>query len=346
MTRWLRGTLIATLALAPAALGCASPQRAPDAADLGAAPTSGADLAAASGADLAGQPPPTCDNAGAVCTTGNPGACGPGHIVCSGSVGSCTPDVTTQPCYDGPAASRDVGVCKSGTQSCIGTLGACTGQVLPAARENCFNDADDDCDGKVDDQCPDALTIGAVRPLAAHGGSGGSPGAAVCPPGTWLLKTTMYWDDQDKFVAGLDVWCAAPRLVRGANSYSMGSQTLPSTPSASVLGKNAGNGAGSSDFTCAAAGDVGQWSGVRAGSYVSAFGMFCGSAALTLGSDNRLSVKLTPVGSNQPLGYDHGDPLFADNCADNEVLVGYDVRAGDYLDQVQSVCAPIIVTYK
>jgi hypothetical protein len=156
----------------------------------------------------------------------------------------------------------------------------------------------------------------------------------------------MYWDDKDKFVGGLAVYCASPLLVRGASSYSVASTALPATASASALGKNAGNGSGIKDFTCANGGDVGQWSGVRSGSYVSAFGMFCGTIALTLAADNQLSLKLTAVGTNSPSGYDHMDPLSEDACAANEVLVGYNVRAGDYLDQVQTVCAPVSVIYK
>jgi hypothetical protein len=346
MTRWaLLLVAVSAAALLPA--GCASPLAATGGDDLGAGP-GGDDLAGIDphGTDLAGAdfalPAGDC-HAGTACATGNPGDCASGHVVCSGGVATCMPDVTTQSCFDGPAAKRDVGVCKSGTQSCIGTLGECKGELLPAAQENCFNDLDDDCDGKADNRCPDGLSVGAQRPLSAHGGNGGSPLTALCPAGTWLLKTTMYLDDTDKFIAGLDVWCAAPRLVRGTTSYTVGSATLPTTPSASAKGAHAGSGV---DFTCAGGGDVGQWSGVRSGSYVSAFGMFCGSATLTLATDNTLGLSFAPVGTNAPQGYDHADPLVADNCAANEALVGYNVRAGDYMDQVQSVCAPLTVTYK
>jgi hypothetical protein len=54
-------------------------------------------------------------------------------------------------CYDGRAGTRDVGKCKSGTQMCAdGRLGPCTGQVTPGV-EDCSNmNADDDCDGVMD----------------------------------------------------------------------------------------------------------------------------------------------------------------------------------------------------
>src|SRR3954447_18751605 len=86
-------------------VGCASPRAANGPADLGIGdPGSGDDLA---GADLAGAdltPPPSWGcSAGAGCASGNPGACAAGHVVCSGGVATCKPDVTTQPCFDGPA---------------------------------------------------------------------------------------------------------------------------------------------------------------------------------------------------------------------------------------------------
>src|SRR6266542_333722 len=202
MTRWPGGVLVAVIGLT---MGCASPTPATqpdqampdlgtDAPDLEVEPDPGpgvdlatGDLAVAGGGDLAGGDlamPPTC-TPGAACTTSSPGACAPGHVVCTSGVAGCMAD------------------------------------AQPAARENCFNDADDDCDGKVNNGCPDQLVVGATRALTAHGGTGGSPKSALCPAGTWLLKTSMYWDDKDKFVGGLDVWCAAPALVRGASSYSV-----------------------------------------------------------------------------------------------------------------------------
>jgi len=66
--------------------------------------------------------------------------------------GPCGPECTagqTQPCYIGPTGTKDVGPCQAGTQACSsGQWGTCTGDVTPLAEE--CNNADDNCDGTVD----------------------------------------------------------------------------------------------------------------------------------------------------------------------------------------------------
>src|SRR5689334_4221786 len=60
---------------------------------------------------------------------------------------------TTRPCYEGPAASRNVGVCHDGTQTCSGgTWGACEGAIVPS-EDVCGNSRDDNCDGAADEHC-------------------------------------------------------------------------------------------------------------------------------------------------------------------------------------------------
>lgn len=53
----------------------------------------------------------------------------------------------TEPCYDGPAGTQDVGVCKTGEHACVnGLWPACDAQVVPGV-EDCTNLVDEDCDG-------------------------------------------------------------------------------------------------------------------------------------------------------------------------------------------------------
>src|SRR5438445_412349 len=132
MGRWLQG-LLAAAALTVGCASAASPEQIQQSTVNDGGSTS----------DFAGQ---QCVD-GAACVTGSPGACGAGKVSCQGGALTCVPASTTQACYSGPAATRDVGTCKSGTQTCIGALGTCGGEVLPAAVENCFNDLDDDCAG-------------------------------------------------------------------------------------------------------------------------------------------------------------------------------------------------------
>jgi hypothetical protein len=69
----------------------------------------------------------------------------------------CTPGETTT-CYDGPPGTAGVAACKAGTHTC-GDTGVfwtpCAGQVTPVP-EKCTNGKDDDCDGVIDNNPPDA----------------------------------------------------------------------------------------------------------------------------------------------------------------------------------------------
>lgn len=76
---------------------------------------------------------------------------------CSCVVPEYDPDLPRrgQPCYGGPIYTLGVGVCHGGTRDCIGgTWGACEGQVVPSD-EVCGDEEDNDCDGFVDETCPD-----------------------------------------------------------------------------------------------------------------------------------------------------------------------------------------------
>ncbi|MCI0672333.1 MAG: hypothetical protein L0Y64_17925 [Myxococcaceae bacterium] len=124
------------------------------------------------------------------------GVCKSGTQTCSaGDWGTCAGQVTPSPsescddadndcdgqvdeqltlsCYDGPAGTDGVGVCKAGTQTCsAGSWGSCSGQVTPSPTEACDN-ADNDCDGQVDEQL--------VR--ACYSGPGGTQGVGICQGG-------------------------------------------------------------------------------------------------------------------------------------------------------------------
>jgi hypothetical protein len=57
-------------------------------------------------------------------------------------------------CYDGPAATANIGLCTKGQQICTqGKWGACVGQVIPTA-EIC-DGKDNDCDGQIDETFPE-----------------------------------------------------------------------------------------------------------------------------------------------------------------------------------------------
>jgi hypothetical protein len=89
----------------------------------------------------------------------------------------------TQPCYPGPAGTQGQGICKAGTQTCSGgAWGTCTGQVLPAT-ELC-NNADDDCNGTVDNGNPESGATCATGQAGAcsAGLTSCQTGVKVCVP--------------------------------------------------------------------------------------------------------------------------------------------------------------------
>jgi hypothetical protein len=99
-----------------------------------------------------------CGDDGAVCMPRRGRVslcCFPSSEVCDGNDNDCngTVDdgVPPVPCYEGPAATEDVGICQSGQRFCVGgqMADACLSQILPQS-EAC-NGRDDDCDGQIDE---------------------------------------------------------------------------------------------------------------------------------------------------------------------------------------------------
>jgi hypothetical protein len=283
---------------------------------------------------------------GGGCMTANPGACASGHLVCSGPAATCVPDVTTQRCYSGPAATVGVGVCKAGAQTCVGTLGSCAGEVKPAAIENCFNDLDDDCDGKVNNGCPDHLVTGTPVKLPAQGNtSGGNPFSLRCPANSYVTKVVVYGDNGDRFIGGIDISCATPTLVRGASTYSV--TPTPVTANPSSVHANHITTSASSPFDCGTtAFHPGYYvPGDAYGSGVDGLGMACGIGTLSLSASNQLTIAFSKDLDNGFYGYDN-TTQFEDDCGAGTVLVGFDGRDGDWFDDIQPVCAPLQVVYK
>jgi hypothetical protein len=84
------------------------------------------------------------------------------HATCGGACSqgeggaACAPGAAAA-CYTGPAGTLGIGACRSGLAICNeqGTaLGPCDGEITPE-QEICGNDVDEDCDGALDDGCPD-----------------------------------------------------------------------------------------------------------------------------------------------------------------------------------------------
>ena len=344
MGRWCHGLVIA----AAFAAGCAS---AATPVEVQQQTGDNSDLA---GVDLAGGMVVDNCTPGVACNTNNPGDCSMGTAFCSGNVLSCVPNVTTQRCYDGAPNTMNKGACKPGTQTCIGALGSCDGEVTPAAVENCFNDTDDDCDGTVNNGCPDHITTGTPRALTALGDSRtGTAFSLRCPAGQFVSKMQMWGDNNAAVLAltSLDAYCATPTLVRGASSYTV-TVAVSGTPLSAGTDRPT---TPTTTFTCDASSFSPGWqtpgTGANgAGGGIDGLGLYCGSTTLALDAMNKLTFNMTKVAAQSstntnPDGYRNAT-AFEDDCNPGEVLVGYDGKIGSFITYFQPVCAPLQVVYK
>lgn len=290
--------------------------------------------------------------AGAPCMTDNPGACATGHTVCTGGKATCVSDVTEQPCYTGEPATRHIGACHDGTQSCVGTLGTCTDQVLPKQQEDCFNNVDDDCDRDVNNGCPTALSLGDPDPLLARGGAGGNPVSTLCPSGAVVTGVQVQLSAVNAspgYVVSVQPSCAVPQLVRGTKDYSV---AMTSVTGPMLMGGSDAARPGSAHITCAAGGlaAAGTRGSVLAGdrTVIESLGINCSTAALAFDdATNQLSLAFThdDADSGSASVQVNGTP-WDDSCGAGELLIGFQGRTGAQMDQLQGVCAPVIVTYQ
>ncbi len=306
------------------------------------------DSAADGGVDAA----PVCIESDAGCLTGSPGACSDGILHCDGGVAVCEAVTTTESCYSADAATRNTGICHDGTQTCTGTLGACTGEVDPAAHEDCFNTLDDDCNGLVNDGCPAAITLGATTTLPGAGGGGGGPKTVLCPTGAFVTRVDSWFDNSDQKASGVSIFCATPTLVQGASSYSV--TLAANTPAPYLIEHGTTSASDQRTDDCGISGlsaityELGY-----ADSWVEALGHHCSSGALTLNADNTISFTFTQSAYGNPPGefnsYSTPPPgsFFIRDCdssATNQVVVGYAIHDGAYLDNITPICAPLVVT--
>ena len=99
----------------------------------------------------------------------------------------CDPGLT-DPCYDGPPDTEDMGMCASGLYTCNaeGTAyGACVGQVTPVS-EVCGDGLDNDCDGTPDDGC--ICLPGSTA--SCYDGPAGTMGQGECTAGMMTCNAT------------------------------------------------------------------------------------------------------------------------------------------------------------
>ena len=290
---------------------------------------------------------PACVDTDAGCATGSPGLCGPGTLHCNDAgVAVCVSVETTQVCYSGLPATRNIGPCHDGTQTCTGTLGTCVGEVIPAVRESCFDAVDDDCNGVVNNGCPAAITLGGDRLLGIVGGGGGGLHTVHCPTGAFITRVDSWFDDTDAKASGVSIYCATPSLVQGAASYSL--VLTPNAPAPYTIFTGSINPRNERSDDCGITGLTAiTYSVGRYDNFVEGMGHHCGTGTLTFAADNTLTYKFTTTSSTAYTGYaPFPGAFFSEACNDNEVMVGFNLHTGNYLDSLQPICAALVTTYK
>ncbi len=202
-------------------------------------------------------------------TEGGGGSPGGTSSSSSGQPEMCAPGAKKPCLYTGPAGTEDIGPCHAGTQECntdgVG-FKACVGEILPAAKEDCSTDVDDDCNGQMNDGCPctpgtmepcysgpaatkDVGTcVGGMHTCNAEGNGYGTCDGEVVPAIDVCSNATD--EDCDGSVCGKTQWAKALNNVTingigvdgGGNIYVAGSLIGPFTMGAVSLSVTGGSG--------------------------------------------------------------------------------------------------------
>jgi hypothetical protein len=227
-----------------------------------------------------------------------------------------------------------------------------------AAAENCFNELDDDCNGKVNDTCPVGFTTGPRRALTPIGGSGGTVSTIACPPDTYVVSIQIWGSSAAGVIAGLGINCAKPNLVHTPDRYAIINDQLSPQPFAKVMGTFTpvtyiGTEPRSNclDGTSAATW-VNAYSEPKLGAarLLVALNAQCGLILLDQAPNNRINLSTTGFGGTDRFAVNYKSSSSAQYgqglCATDGVLVGFDVRAGAALDGVTPLCAPLVPVYR
>lgn len=156
----LRAPLWAAMVLG--VVGCPSPN---NGIDFTGTETSGSTGTDASSAGTTEGPVADSSGGAPACEDDTDCVGDPAGEFCDIGMGVCGPpcqEGDTRPCYSGPAGTEGVGACAAGVNVCTDEQRWalwCDGEVLPAP-EVCGNQADDDCDGLLDDTDADGDGFG------------------------------------------------------------------------------------------------------------------------------------------------------------------------------------------
>ena len=104
----------------------------------------------------------------------------------------CEPG-SSQPCYEGPAGTRNIGECKIGVRECgsDNKWGSCQGSGSPT-KEEC-NGKDDDCNGKIDDTPSGCTCDKPGDKETCYAGAAGTQNVGICKAGSRVCQDDKTW---------------------------------------------------------------------------------------------------------------------------------------------------------
>jgi hypothetical protein len=186
-----------------------------------------------------------------------------------------------------------------------------------------------------------ALSLGVDRHLTLAGGEGGGPKTGHCPSGTFVTRVDSY--DDGRHASGIVFYCATPKLVRGDASYSVSltqmtsGQALEPGNTSTVFGRT---------DQCILSGLSAMTQTVgQADIYIEGLGHHCGVSTVNLGSDAAPVFDFKGDGDTSYTTWGDGGKRFDLACQSNEVVVGFDVQQGAWLNGIAPICAVLDVVY-
>ncbi len=220
---------------------------------------------------------------------------------------------------------------------------------LPPGDDSGFGDdgspdvssGDDAADSGGSDALVPALSLGPDRPLMLAGGDGGAIKTAHCPSGTFVTRVDSY--DNGAHASGIVFYCAQPTLVQADGSYSVTLKQMVSGQS--LQPNNAATTFGRKD-SCSLTGlsAITRTVGL-ADIYIEGLGHHCGTSAVTQAPDAAFVFDFQSDGDASFTRWGDAGKGFSLACQPNEVVVGFDVRQGSWLNGIAPICAALDVVY-
>jgi hypothetical protein len=188
-----------------------------------------------------------------------------------------------------------------------------------------------------------ALSLGPDRPLGLAGGDGGGPRSAHCPPGAFVTRVDSWKDPANNHASGIAIYCATPTLMQDGSAYSVSLTQVMPAPYETLLGSSAQI---SRRDDCGLKGlvTIADTSGL-ADIYIEGLGHHCATGSVILESDAALGLDFERDGDTSFTIFTEAGARFNQACKTSEVVVGFTLRQGSWLNAIAPICAALQVVY-